>query len=387
MWRRIKAFHRFGAELQLICWWWDTPPSSEVIARIQSYTKLLRAFPIDRTVLARLSRALRSFMYPLAILSRIPSGSECRALLNEVASYCPDIIFLDGIYGGQVAMLLSQELKVPLVTRSHNIEHLYYRHLLSTGSGLDKLRTYFTLVTLERYERRILRNSVLFYDISLDDLKFWQQEGFTNGRYLPPIIQLGSENATNSLKIDTERNRYDVVFLGNLFSANNVSGVRWFLAEVMPRLRSRLPGVRVLIAGLEPAESIRKLCSVSDGVELEANPPSSRAVYESGHVLINPVAVGSGVSIKTLEMMAVGKPIVSRSHGLGGLPEAVRRYFRVADDAQSFAEEILQFLAQTSKLKVDRELLQSLFGEHLVQDVLEELTLIAAQANNPGRRT
>ena len=380
MWRRLKAFHRFGAELQLICWWWDNPPTTERVAAITRYAQLVKVFPINRSMWSKISRAVRALRYPPAVSSRILSKAESEDTLNRVKTFGPDILFLDGIYGGQIARYLHKALNVPLITRSHNIEHLYYRRLLQTGSQVDKLRIYCSLVTLERYERTILQNSALFYDISTDDLAYWQQLGFRNGRYLPPIVKLSNKKTGNCERnLNYRAKKYDVVFLGNLYSPNNVSGIRWFLLEVLPVVRLALPELLVLIAGLNPVDSLKQLCDDIEGVDLLENPLSSQAVYEAGRVLINPVGVGSGVSIKTLEMMSTGKPIVSRSHGLAGLPDVIRPYFRIADDSRSFADNIIALVtSKTSPAQAYHELLEPLFGEHVVKRVLEELRTITA---------
>ena len=64
-------------------------------------------------------------------------------LKANVETFAPDLIFLDGIHGGVTADTLHQCLNVPLVTRSHNIEHLYYQRILKSAVGFkQKLKRY-----------------------------------------------------------------------------------------------------------------------------------------------------------------------------------------------------------------------------------------------------
>ena len=377
IWRRLKAFANCGVKLQLISWFYH-PPKPEELAEIQKYTQQIYLIPFKRTPVALARRIINLFSYPLEVTSRIVRGKELSTLLAQVEAFNPDVIFLDGIHGGEIATHLSKTLNVPMVTRSHNVEHLYHQRLLASARGWRKLRKKLSLTNLESYEKNLLRNSIRFYDISVDDLKYWQEkQGLTNGRWLPPLIDL-SENKTSE-RVNEKFNHdftYDIVFLGNLKLENNVAGVIWFLTEVMPAIRLQLPSVKVLIAGLDPVNKIKQLCKDTEGVELKINPSSSTEVYSSGRVLINPVAVGSGVSIKSIEMLASGQPIVSTPQGLAGLPQEVNQYFTIADNVESFAKEIVKYLSSPPKVNIELELLDSFFGSQVIKNVVSELESI-----------
>jgi len=374
IWRRIKAFSALGVQLQIISWYHNTPKPEEV-AQMKQYVTELCFVPFKRTPGAIVQRVIDLFSYPLEVTSRIVRGQELSQLLQEVSVFQPHLIWLDGIHGGEVATELSKHLNIPIVTRSHNIEHLYYRRLLaSTIDFRSKLRRYLSVSHLENYEKSLLRNSALFYDISVDDLKFWQDQGFTNGRYLAPLVEFSQDSSLETIdRRKSEEPEYDVVFLGNLQINNNVAGIFWFINEVFPLIRAKLPTVKVLIAGSNPVDKLRHLCEENEGVDLSINPLSSAAVYDSGRVLINPVLTGSGVSIKSIEMLNAGRPIVSTPQGIAGLPEEVRKYFRIAVDTESFAVEILKLLSTTPEFSVDRALLKSFFGTQMIEDIVDEI--------------
>ena len=181
MWRRIKAFATQGTELQAIVWWFGTEPTLDEIAEIQKYVKKLHLFQIEQTWIARLGRIVDLLSYPLETTSRIIKGQNLSLLIDEVRNFNPDAIFLESIHGGVIATSLSQSLNIPLLTRSPNIEHLYAQKMLQSTIGLkDKLRRYLANIHLEKYEKSILKNSAFFYDISADDLKFWQDNRQAN---------------------------------------------------------------------------------------------------------------------------------------------------------------------------------------------------------------
>jgi polysaccharide biosynthesis protein PslH len=368
MWRRIKTLSAQGVELQVIAWWFGTPPTLAEITEIQRYAPQLELFEIPQTLTARLLRIFDLLFYPLEVTARMPRGKKWRFLLSQVRRFSPDIIFLDGLHGGVVADRLSEDLQIPLVTRSHNIEHLYYRKILKSAINFsDKFKRYLSVLNLEKYEYYILGKSELFYDISADDLKFWQDRGLGNGRLLSPLIEIAIDPEQPDLEM------YDLVFLGNLRAENNVAGIVWFLDKVLPMIRDRYPDVSVLIAGSNPTKTIDIICN-SSGVELTPNPLSAADIYRSGRVLINPILNGSGVKIKSVEMLVYNKEIVSTPEGLSGLPDRVKTYFRVANTAREFAEKTIDCLANPrDSIHIDRQLLTANFGSEIIEDFRDEI--------------
>ncbi|MBF2014356.1 MAG: glycosyltransferase [Rivularia sp. T60_A2020_040] len=373
MWRRIKAFAQIGVELQLICWF-DRVPDYDEIAEIKKYVNSTYLIPFQYNLCAKASRMLNLFRYPLEVTSRLVRGQQLNDLISQVRAFKPHVVWLDGIHGGDVASQLSQCFDIPIVTRCHNIEHLYYQRLFNSAIGTSKIKRYLSVSHLEQYEKSLLKNSLLFYDISPEDLNFWKSHGFKNGRYLPPLMEFNnSQNLDNNYQKNHHDSQYDVVFLGNLYSNNNVAGIIWFLTQVLPEIRSQLPNVKVLIAGAKPINKIRQLCENIDGVDLSINPSSSTEIYNSGRVLINPVLTGSGVSIKSLEMLVAGKPIVSTPQGIAGLPLSVKQYFKIASETQSFAAAIVNLLCNVQKTHIEQKLLESLFGTQVIHEVVSDI--------------
>lgn len=373
MWRRIKAFAQIGIELQLICWF-DKIPQRHEVAEIKKYVDSTYFIPFKHDLCSTGYRLLNLLRYPLEVTSRLVVGEQLDRLVSKVRAFKPHLVWLDGIHGGDVASKLSHHFDIPIVTRCHNIEHLYYQRLFSSAIGTSKLKRFLSVSHLETYEKSLLKDSLLFYDISAEDLKFWKSHGFKNGRYLPPLMEFYQSRKQDEIqqKIDVNR-QYDVVFLGNLYSNNNVAGIIWFLTQVLPEIRTQIPNIKVLIAGAKPINKIRQLCEDIDGVDLSINPPSSTEIYNSGRVLINPVLTGSGVSIKSLEMLMAGKPIVSTPQGIAGLPLCVKEYFKIASDKQSFASAIVNLLSNSYEINIQPKLLESLFGTQVIQEVVADI--------------
>jgi glycosyltransferase involved in cell wall biosynthesis len=384
IWRRIKAFSELGAQIQLVSWVKEQPKQEQLV-EIHKYVQQSCFILYKRSPAALLNRMVDLSSYPREVASRILKGKDLKLLLSKVSFFNPDIIFLDGIHGGEIAKTLSRQLSRPLVTRKHNIEHLYQQRLYQVSKGVKKLKKSLSLTNVESYEKSILNLSSRFYDISPEDLHFWQNQGFTHGKHLPPLMDVSClRNTHPQTEVTPNRCIYDVVFLGNLNSANNVAGIQWFLTKVMPVLQAKKPDIKVLIAGSNPLHSIQELCETTPGVDLKINPPSAAAIYQSGRVLINPSPTGSGVSIKSLEMLTYQKPIVSTPQGLSGLPEQVYPYFQIATEVDTFATAIIKCFSTDDIPTIDLQLLDSLFGYGVIKDLLFDFqTLVKTNQPQP----
>lgn len=375
IWRRIVALNKLGIKVQLVSWNYKSTNQKDykvIQDNVHDFYEIL----YKSGVVSRLSRAIDLLQYPLQVTSRISRGQEREILLARVKAFEPDVIIADHIHCGLLAQDLSQTLKIPYVVRSHDIEHLHYRDWLQAAQGLEKLKLSLALLHLKDYEYSVLSQSKAFYDISIDDLHFWEEHGLKNGRFLPPLADFSAQSRFTS---DAgQETLYDVVFLGNLRTENNVSGVLWFLNQVLPKLKEAKSDISVLIAGSNPVRSIIYRCQAITGVTLLPNPTSASTTYHSGRVLINPISVGSGTSIKSIDMLTCNRPIITLEKGLSGLPQQARSYFMLASDSESFSELILKALDSVDFNQDRNQEIQDLFGLGSIHNFVNDLEKLIA---------
>lgn len=384
VWRRMTAMARMGVDIQLIGWR-KTPLGADEEAIVRRHACDVHVLPFLGGVWGSAVRAVALARFPLEVTSRLQFGRQWDRLKDQVRAFGPDLIIADQLHSGAIALRLQEDLQLPLVYRSHNVEHRYWTRMRDSARGFDKLLRRLSVLHLRSYELTMLRRCDAFFDISRDDLAAWQALGFSHGAVLPPLIELPELPAHEQAGLGGELEN-DVVFLGNLHSANNVEGVLWFLREVMPILRDAVPQVRVMVAGSRPAEALVAACAATPNVRLLADPEDAAAVYGSGRVLINPVATGSGVALKSLDMLAAAKPIVTVSRGIIGLPAAALPSFLVADTAEAFAGAVTRSLADGGPEAPDRAWLEQAFGDAQVRTFLRRLEALVAGGASGGTR-
>jgi GT2 family glycosyltransferase/glycosyltransferase involved in cell wall biosynthesis len=109
-------------------------------------------------------------------------------------------------------------------------------------------------------------------------------------------------------KIAAFEGRQGIAFLGNFSHSPNVEAVEYFVRDVMPLLRHRVPGVSLSIFGSEVPDRIERL--IAPDVTVEGWVPHVSEVYEKCRVFIAPLRSGAGLKGKVISALAFGVPCV-----------------------------------------------------------------------------
>jgi glycosyltransferase involved in cell wall biosynthesis len=133
-----------------------------------------------------------------------------------------------------------------------------------------------------------------------------------------------------------------VLFTGSMNYWPNVRAARWFCAEVLPRIRSRVPDARLHIVGTSPTAEVQSLAC--DHVVVHGAVPDMRPYYREAAVVLVPLLDGGGTRLKVLEAAACAKAMVSTTVGAEGLEFRRGLDLVLADEPAAFADEVTGLL-------------------------------------------
>ena len=135
--------------------------------------------------------------------------------------------------------------------------------------------------------------------------------------------------------------RPTLVFTGAMNYLPNREGFEWFLDDVVPLLREKVPAFRLLVVGKHPPEHLLARAKPGE-LEFTGYVDDVRDPMREGHVSIVPLRIGSGTRIKILEAMALGLPVVSTSVGAEGLAVTSGENILLADEPRALASAIAE---------------------------------------------
>lgn len=173
----------------------------------------------------------------------------------------------------------------------------------------------------------------------------------------PPVPDVGAEAGR-------------CLFVGSA-SLHNADGLAWFLDDIWPLVRERVPSARLRVVG----SVCDRLDRADPGVEWAGRVDDLSSEYARAAVALVPLRVGSGLKIKAVEALAHGCPVIASTVGAEGLVELVGLPLEVADVPDGFARAVCRLLdpAPTAERAASARRAASYFGEGAATRTLEQL--------------
>ena len=265
------------------------------------------------------------------------------AIDHIVARHRPERIF---VFSSAMAPYVERHRAACTLIDMVDVDSEKWRHYAEATSGLPRLvyrREARTLLELER-RAASLADRVTFVSRAEADLF----------RRLAPefAARIGHvDNGVDTRYFDPDQdfaNPFEgapaIVFVGTMNYRPNIDAVRWFLTEVMPRLRSRLPSPAFWVVGAHPNATVRRLAG--GDVRVTGQVADVRPYLAHAAVVVAPLRIARGVQNKVLEAMAMAAPVIATPQAREGLEACRDDEIVEAGDAADFAAAIGRILEE-----------------------------------------
>jgi glycosyltransferase involved in cell wall biosynthesis len=182
------------------------------------------------------------------------------------------------------------------------------------------------------------------------------------------------------------RRRRDVVsFIGSRIQGN-VVGMQAFLEQAWPVVRELRPGAELRVYGTVVDGLPRGVA----GTRMVGPVRRAGDAYTAATVVINPVTLGTGLKIKTVEALAHGRALVTTPCGAEGLEDGRGEAFVVESDLAPFGAAVADLLSdderrrtlEASALAFSRERFSR---EAVLKELLQTLALHGARRSGEVR--
>ena len=328
-----KALHDLGCEMTLLCMN-TTKHYTNVSALPKDFNHYnsIHVTDLDNSIkpLAAFKNLFSKDSYHV---SRFVSKDFKAELIKLLKNNSFDIIQLETLYLAPYVDIIREHSDALITMRAHNVEHEIWERIKSNTKLLPK-KWYISLLTkrLKRFEIEKLNDYDYLVAVTDKDLKKFKKLGYKNGAIASPIGIDISEY--NSKKLD--QSELSLCFIGSLDWMPNLEGLSWFLENVWKKSNALFPNLNLHVAGRNTPKSIEEL--QDKNLKIHGEIPSAIDFINNHPIMIVPLFSGSGMRVKILEGLALGRVVITTSLGLEGIDAKHMKEVMIADTPQEFIQ-------------------------------------------------
>lgn len=298
-----------------------------------------------------------------------------------------DIAHIDRMRMGQYAPLI----EAPIALDYTDSLPLYLRRsLVFRTHWKERLVDWWELKTIPHEEKRINRAIDIGLVCSSVDAQVYRDND-------PSARMTVIENAVDTDQFKPRRHegqrRPRLIITGTLFYFPNIDSVRFYVKDILPLLRQRIPWIETLIIGTRPVPWIRELDG-RDGIQVFPDVPRMEEHLYCDDILLCPLRVAAGVRNKLLEAMSAKMPVITTALGAEGMQVEPDREVLFAETPEEFASqierlldsrELCERLGEAGRQYVKERHAHDAVGRKLVR--LYEDVIEARSATNPRKKS
>jgi glycosyltransferase involved in cell wall biosynthesis len=283
------------------------------------------------------------------VIERFKSAKYEQALIKLLKENAFDIVHVDGLPTCLYIDTIRKHSTAKIIQRAHNVEYKIWER--AAGADANPVKRWYLDIQARRlktFEADALGKVDTVLAISQED------DGYIHE--LQPkaktiIVPAGVD--IDESKPVKEPMDLSLFFIGALDWLPNLQGLDWFIKEVWPKIHKELPDLQFHIAGKKMPQHFYD--HSGQNIVAHGEVPSSVEFMNEHSVLLSPLVSGSGVRIKIIEAMAIGKVILSTTVSAEGSGAIDSEHILIANDAD-------EFIRQIKRLKNEPGLLAKLSG-------------------------
>lgn len=261
-------------------------------------------------------------------------AAKLKQLLQEEAY---DVVHVESIFLTPYVPLIRKYSQAKVILRSHNVEHqIWERVAQSTGNPFKRQYLKHLSLTLRAYELEHINDYDGVVCITRNDADYFRANGCRR-----PItdIAFGME-AEEMVGVDVEPD--SLFHIGSMDWLPNRESIEWLLDDIWPVVHREVPRARLYLAGRKMPDML--LSAEIEGVKVVGEVDDALRFIASKQINIVPLKSGSGIRVKIIEAMSVGKTVITTTVGAQGINCTDGRDVLIANTPQEFAAQVKRCL-------------------------------------------
>ncbi|MES2689775.1 MAG: glycosyltransferase, partial [Bacteroidota bacterium] len=243
-----------------------------------------------------------------------------------------DLVIFDNLFTAPYVDFVRSRTSAKLLLRQHNVEYKIWTSLAeNTGNPVKKRYIKLLASRLEAFEKHQLNAFDGIIALTKQDKADFEQMGCTKPIHVSPVgIEL---NNTVSKSKPLPKS---VFHLGAMDWQPNQQAMQWFVDQVWPKVAQKDAGATFYMAGKKMPQEFYN--HQSKTIKIVGEVDDAVSFMQTHRIMVVPLFAGSGIRVKILEGMALGKPVITTSLGIRGIEHEPGKNVLVADTADEFCQ-------------------------------------------------
>ncbi len=268
-----------------------------------------------------------------------------------------DVVHVESIFLTPYVPLIRKYSDALVVLRAHNVEHLIWKRVAQSCRNPFK-RWYMKhlSLTLRAYELEHLNDYDGIVCITQNDAACFREAGCRKPITCIPFGIEPEDVPPVEVEVDS------LFHIGAMDWLPNQESIRWLLEEVWPVVHREVPQAKLYLAGRKmPAQWMK---ASIDGVSVVGEVQDAMYFIASKKINVVPLLSGSGIRVKIIEAMSVGKTVVTTTVGAQGIDYTDGVNILIANTPEEFAQQIKRCLEDDAFCQRVGEAAARLISEH-----------------------
>lgn len=268
-------------------------------------------------------------------IARFESKDFTARLESILAKNTFDIVQLESLFLAPYVQLIRKKSAAKIILRSHNVEYKIWERLRDTCFNPFR-HWYLTILAgrIKKYELSMLNRYDAIVSITPEDKKIFEEEKCGIPVHVSPA-GIDFEKYPDASQV---KEPFSVFHLGSMDWMPNIEAVQWFVSSVMNKIAKKDKNIKFFFAGRNMPARLMKMNSGS--VTVEGSITHSIEYMMPKSIMIVPLLSGSGMRVKIIEGMALGKTVITTTIGAEGIDCTHEKNILIADTAEEFAAAI-----------------------------------------------
>lgn len=267
-------------------------------------------------------------------VKRFVSKEFTEKLIRTLKKEKFDVVQLEMIYMAPYIDTIRAYSDAKIVLRAHNVEHKIWERIAKKTFFFAK-RWYINHLarTLRRYELSVLDKVDGIAAITITDAYFFRRITATPVIDIPFGVDI--EDFDPTFEVGDTPTFYHI---GSMNWMPNDEGIKWLLKNVWDKVIERVPEAKLYLAGRNMPKWLLKM--KKKNVIVVGEVPDAHEFVNQHNVAVVPLFSGSGMRIKIIESMALGKTVITTMVGAEGIQYSEFEDIIIADNEPKMVENI-----------------------------------------------